>query len=57
MENRKTEELKYYKLEFYNETRVLETRDAIFPHCFAKITTNEIVKNLRPNGKKIPIDV
>ena len=36
------------------KTRVLKTRDAIFPYCFANITTNEIVKNLRPNGKKIP---
>ena len=26
-------------------TRVLETRDVIFSHYFAKITTNEIVKN------------
>ena len=34
------------------KTRVLKTRDAIFPYCFANITTNEIVKTLRPNGKK-----
>ena len=44
-------ELKHLRPEFYHETRVLEARDAIFPHYFAKITTNEIVKNLRPNGK------
>ena len=47
------QELKHLKLEFYHDTRVLKTQDAIFSHCFANITTNEIVKNLRPNGKKI----
>jgi len=46
------QELKHLKLEFYHDTRVLKTQDAIFSHCFANITTNEIVKNLRPNGKK-----
>ena len=44
--------LEYYKLEFYYGTRVLETWNAIFPHCFAKIITNEIVKNLRPTEEK-----
>ena len=47
-----TQELKHLRLEFDHETRVLKTQDAIFPRCFAKITTNKIVKNLRPNGKK-----
>ena len=58
LKNRGT--LEYYKLEFYYGTRVLETWNAIFPHCFAKIITNEIVKNLRPTEekkKKNPIDV
>ena len=46
------QELKYLRLEFYHETWVLKTWDAIFPHYFTNITTNEIVKNLRPNGEK-----
>ena len=45
-------ELEHLKLEFYHETRVLEIWNAIFLHCFAKVTTNKIVKNLRTNGKK-----
>ena len=44
----KQRNFEYYKLEFYYGTRVLETWNAIFPHCFAKIISNEIVKNLRP---------
>ena len=47
------QELEHLRLEFYHKTQVLKTQDAIFPHYFASITTNKIVKNLRPNGKKI----
>ena len=43
------QELEHLRLKFYHETRALKTRDAIFLHCFANITTNEIVKNLRLN--------
>ena len=49
------QELEHLRLKFYHETRALKTRDAIFLHCFANITTNEIVKNLRLNEKKIYI--
>ena len=46
------EEVEHLRLEFSHETRVLKTWDAIIPYCFTNITTNEIVKNLRPNEKK-----
>ena len=41
------QELEHFRLKFYHKTQ-----DAIFSHYFASITTNKIVKNLRPNGKK-----
>ena len=47
------QKLEHLRFEFYHETGVLKTQDAIFSHCFANIITNKIVKNLRPNGKKI----
>ena len=39
-----TLELEHLRLEFYNETRVLKTRDAIFPHCFAKTPLKKLLK-------------